>query len=266
MHPEQAIAALRFDPLLPVWIIAVLGVIAALVVGLAAWRRARGTLLRLAAFAVLLAWLAGPRLVQETRQGLPDIGLLVVDHSDSMQIGDRARLADAARDAIAGAGGEVARPRAAYRHRAGERRQSARGCSPRSTAPWPTFPAPAWPARSRSPTDRSTTCRDTPPGGAPLNVLIPAKGEETDRRLRVMEAPSYGIVGKSVTLTGGHRGSRRIASDRFGRPDHPPRRRAAAGRQRADRPRTAHRACRSRDPVPPWWSCPPIRCRVRSPR
>src|SRR6185437_241815 len=38
------------------------------------------------------------------------------------------------------------------------------------------------------------------PGDAPLNVLIPAAGEETDRRLRVIEAPSYGIVGKSVTL------------------------------------------------------------------
>ena len=34
-----------------------------------------------------------------------------------------------------------------------------------------------------------------PPGGAPLNVLIPARGEETDRRLRVIEAPGYGIVG-----------------------------------------------------------------------
>jgi hypothetical protein len=41
---------------------------------------------------------------------------------------------------------------------------------------------------------------DASPGGAPLNVLIPAKGEETDRRLRVIEAPSYGIVGKTVTL------------------------------------------------------------------
>ena len=38
------------------------------------------------------------------------------------------------------------------------------------------------------------------PGGAPLNLLLTAKGEETDRRLRVIEAPGYGIVGKSVTL------------------------------------------------------------------
>ncbi len=37
-------------------------------------------------------------------------------------------------------------------------------------------------------------------GGAPLNVLIPARGEEVDRRIRVINAPSYGIVGKSVTL------------------------------------------------------------------
>ena len=50
----------------------------------------------------------------------------------------------------------------------------------------------------------------TPPDGAPLNVLIPAKGEETDRRLRVIEAPAYGIVGKSVTL--------RVAIDDLGVP------------------------------------------------
>ena len=64
---------------------------------LAAFRRARGTVWRLAGFAVLLLWLAGPRVVQESRDNLPDIGLLVVDQSASMQVGDRARLAEAAR-------------------------------------------------------------------------------------------------------------------------------------------------------------------------
>ena len=49
---------------------------------------------------MLLLWLAGPRLVQETRQSLRDIGLLVVDQSASMQVGDRAHLADAARQSI----------------------------------------------------------------------------------------------------------------------------------------------------------------------
>ena len=45
---------------------------------------------------------------------------------------------------------------------------------------------------------------------APLHVLIPAKGEETDRRLRIIEAPSFGIVGRSVTL--------RVAVDDLGVP------------------------------------------------
>ena len=100
MHPEQVVAAIRFDPLLPVWLIGVLVVLAVAVVALGAWRRARGTLWRFAAFAVLLLWLAGPRLVQETRETLPDIGLLVVDRTASMQIGDRARLAEAARAVV----------------------------------------------------------------------------------------------------------------------------------------------------------------------
>ncbi|MBN8871549.1 MAG: hypothetical protein J0H67_01825, partial [Rhodospirillales bacterium] len=101
MRLEQAIAALHLDPLVPVWLLVGLAVLAAAAVGVSAWRRARGTLLRAAAFAVLLLWLAGPRLVQETRQGLPDVGLLVVDQSASMQVGDRAALAEEARQAIA---------------------------------------------------------------------------------------------------------------------------------------------------------------------
>src|SRR5690349_12509938 len=100
MRPEEVIAALRFEPLLPIWLIVVLGAFALLIVAVAAVRRARGTVWRLAAFAVLLAWLAGPRVVQESRDNLPDIGLLVVDQTASMQVGERARLAEAARAAL----------------------------------------------------------------------------------------------------------------------------------------------------------------------
>src|SRR5579872_3192855 len=100
MRPSEVIAALRFDPLLPLWLITALGVLTLLVVILAATRRARGTVWRLVAFAVLLLWLAGPRLVQETRENLPHIGLLVVDQTASMQVGERTRLAEAARAAI----------------------------------------------------------------------------------------------------------------------------------------------------------------------
>ena len=123
----------------------------------ALWRRARGVVLRIAAFAVLLLWLAGPRLVRETRETLPDIGLLVIDQTASMQVGDRARLAEAA-----------ARVDRARRRKlpdlelrtvtvAGSAATPARCCSARSSGRWPKSRAPASPASSRSPTARSTT-------------------------------------------------------------------------------------------------------------
>lgn len=199
MHPQHAIAALRFDPLIPPWAIGTLGVIVLAIVGLAAFRRARGSILRAAAFAVLLLWLAGPRLVQETRETLPDIGLLVVDHTASMQVGDRARLAEEARAAIAAQARTfhnlqlrtVAVP---------ERGDSGTRLFAAIDAALADIPRARF-AGTIAITDGEI--RDVPqavPGGAPLNVLIPAKGEEIDRSLRVIEAPSYGVVGKSVTL------------------------------------------------------------------
>jgi hypothetical protein len=199
MRPEEVIAAVRFEPLLPVWLIASLGVLALLVVAVAAFRRARGTLWRVAGFAVLLLWLAGPRLVQETRDNLPDVGLLVVDQTASMQIGDRARLAEAARAALTqqAAGLPNLELRTIMVPESGDSGTRLFASIDRALADIP---------RSRLAGTIAITdgqVHDIPnsePGGAPLNVLIPAQGEETDRRLRVIEAPSYGIVGKTATI------------------------------------------------------------------
>lgn len=199
MQPQDVIAAIRFEPLLPIWLIAALGALALLIVALASWRRARGTVWRLAAFAVLLLWLAGPRVVQESRDNLSDIGLLVVDQSASMQVGERARLADAARAVLGQAAGKLhgLELRTVTVPESGDSGTRLFGAIDRALADIP---------RSRLAGTIAITdgqVHDIPeaaPGGAPLNVLIPAKGEEIDRRLRVIEAPSYGIVGKTVTL------------------------------------------------------------------
>lgn len=199
MRPEEVIAALRFEPLLPLWIIAALGAVALLVVVLAGLRRARGTIWRLAGFAILVLWLAGPRLVQESRDNLPDIGLLVVDQTASMQIGERARLAEAARASLAQQAAKL--PELELRTvtvpESGDSGTRLFAAIDRALADIP---------RSRLAGTIAITdgqvhdIPETVPGGAPLNVLIPARGEETDRRLRVIEAPSYGIVGKTVTI------------------------------------------------------------------
>jgi hypothetical protein len=211
MHPEQVIAAIRFDPLLPVWLLIVLGVLSLTVVTLGAWRRGRGTALRLAAFAVLLLWLTGPRLVQETRQSLRDIGLLVVDQSASMQVGDRAHLAEVARESIQAQAAHLSdlELRTITVPEAGNAGTRLFAEIDRALADIP---------RSRLAGTIAVTdgqLHDVPkatPGGAPLNLLLTGKGEETDRRLRVIEAPGYGIVGKSVTL--------RVAVDDLGTTGH----------------------------------------------
>jgi hypothetical protein len=209
MRPEQVIAALRFDPLLPIWLLVSIGVIAALVCALAFWRRAKGTVLRSLAFALLLLWLAGPRLVRETREGLADIGLLVVDQTASMQVNGRAALAEAARAAIRDQARDLhdLELRTVTVPEKGDSGTLLFGAIDRAIGEIP---------RSRLAGIVAITdgqIHDVPktmPGGVPLNVLIPARGEEIDRRIRIIEAPGFGIVGKPVTI--------RLAVDDLGAP------------------------------------------------
>ena len=199
MRPEQVIAAIRFDPLLPVWMLAALGILSLAIVALGLWRRGKGTLLRLGAFAVLLLWLTGPRLVQETRQPLRDIGLLVVDQSASMQVANRSQLAEVARQSIEAQAAHLPdlELRTITVTESGNAGTQLFAAIDRALADIP---------RSRLAGTIAITdgqLHDVPkatPGGAPLNLLLTGQGEETDRRLRVIEAPGYGIVGKSVIL------------------------------------------------------------------
>ncbi len=196
---EQAFAGIRFDPVVPVWLIAALAACCLLVVVPALVRRARGGVSRTLAFAVLLLWLAGPRAVQETREALSDIGLLVVDQTASMRIGNRTALADAARKKIEE---EAARfpdldLRTITVPEGGNAGTRLFGAIDRALADMP---------RARLAGVVAITdgqIHDVPaeaPGGVPLNVLIPARGEQTDRRLRIIEAPAFGIVGRPVTV------------------------------------------------------------------
>ncbi len=199
MHMEQAIAALRFQPALPLWLLVAIGVLCVAVLGVSAWRRAPGTVWRGVAFAVLLLWLAGPLLVEETRQTLPDIGLLVIDRTASMSIGARTHLAELARARIeqqAHALHDI-ELRTITVPEGGNQGTRLFAAIDRALADIP---------RTRLAGIVAVTdgqIHDIPataPGGVPLHVLLAGKGEETDRRIRVIEAPEYGIVGKSVQL------------------------------------------------------------------
>jgi len=195
----QVFAALRFTPLVPFALWGLLATLCAAVVAVALWRRARGAWLRAAVFGVLLAWLAGPMLVRETRQGLRDIALLAVDQSASMQVGARGALADAAATAI--------RAQAAAMPDLELHSITVPEHGNNGTQMW----AEIRRALADIPTDRLAgiiavtdgQIHDLPEAapGAPLHALLTAKGEEWDRRVRILEAPGYGIVGHSIGVT-----------------------------------------------------------------
>ena len=208
MRLEQAYAALRFDPALPWWALGALAALCALALLPAVLRRARGTAWRGLAFLVLLAWLSGPRLIRETRDTLPDIALLVVDQTASMQVGDRAALRDAARARLQEQASHMPdlELRTVEVPEAGHDGTALFAAIDRALADIPRARLSGIVAL----TDGQVHDIPAAPPAGPIHVLISAKGEETDRRLRIIEAPSFGVVGKDVTL--------RVAVDDLGAP------------------------------------------------
>ena len=86
---------LAFAPVIPLSLLTALAVIALLITLYGIFMRARGL-----AFAVLLFALAGPLLVREQRASLPDVAVIVTDRSQSMALGKRSAQAEAARTQI----------------------------------------------------------------------------------------------------------------------------------------------------------------------
>ncbi|MEO0550115.1 MAG: glutamine amidotransferase [Pseudomonadota bacterium] len=87
---------LLFDPLIAwpwVWTLAGIGALALLVYGI---QRGRAPVTRLLGLIIILAALTNPSLVQEDREPLPSVVGVVVDRSDSMTFGERTEIANAA--------------------------------------------------------------------------------------------------------------------------------------------------------------------------
>lgn len=198
---------IAFAPLLPPWLLAALAVAAALPVGYALARRARGAPWRALAAAALLLALVEPTLVSEEREPLADVAAVVIDESRSQGIGDRHAASERAL--------EVLRPRLEDRRNLEVRVvRAGRNPLPEESAEQGTalFAALAE-ALSDTPRDRRAgvilitdgQVHDVPADpvaaiGAPVHVLLSGSKGERDRRLIVEQAPSYGIVGRVLEL------------------------------------------------------------------
>ncbi|MDA0262407.1 MAG: hypothetical protein O3A21_09480, partial [Proteobacteria bacterium] len=202
-----SITDIVFAPQLPWWSIAALALASASLIAYSVWRGAAGAWWRALACGVLLFALTEPRLVSEERQELSDVAAIVVDESQSQDIGDRRQVTERALAALA---------QRLERERNLDVRIIRAGKNPlledsrrEGTLLFNTLID----GISDTPRDRLAgvimltdgQVHDVPTDpatviGAPVHVLLSGGKGERDRRLVIEQAPSYGIVGKELEI------------------------------------------------------------------
>ena len=197
--------ALSFTPLVPVALLWALAAMAAVVVVLGFLGRRRGTTLRALSFALLILALADPNLVREDRKGEKDVVAVVLDQSGSQSIGDRTAQTARARAVIekdlAGLGN--IEPRFIDSGRSDAENDGTRLFAALSAGLADVPPDRV--AGAIMVTDG--VVHDIPAGAealgfkAPLQVLVTGQAGERDRRVELIEAPRFGIVGKDQTIS-----------------------------------------------------------------
>ena len=200
--------SIEFAPLLPWPLLVAGGILAVILLAIAFWRRARGSLWRLIACAALLAALANPSAVREDRKYLNDVAVVVVDDSESQNVPPR-------REQTAAALAEVEKRIKAIPGL--ELRVIHAGNEPSSESVdgggTRLFTALAK-AISDLPASRIAgavfisdgqihdipTDLDSLGFRAPVHMLLSGLPDEADRRLVMAAAPSFGIVDKDVAF------------------------------------------------------------------
>ncbi len=197
--------SIAFSPSLPWGALIALGLAALAISVLSIIAGRRGALLRGLAFALLLAALADPSLVRENRRPLKDVVVVIVDQSGSQSIGNRAAQTAIARAELekrlsaldnietrfVDAGKDV-----------GDNRGTQLFTALRSAL---SDVAPDRLGAAIMLTDG--VVHDIPADvvglgfKAPLHALITGRESERDRRIELVEAPRFGIVGKDQTIS-----------------------------------------------------------------
>jgi hypothetical protein len=196
---------ISFSPLVPIEFVWAAAVIAAVVATLLALTRSRGAVIRAGALALMVLALANPSLTREDRDPLTSVAVVVVDKSPSQNFGDRAAQTEAARAAVAERLGRIPGI---------EARVIEAGQADGETDGTRLFSA------------LNATLADVPPDrvagaifitdgrvhdvpsdagalgfSAPVHALITGSPNEKDRRVVLVAAPRFGIVGQNQTIS-----------------------------------------------------------------
>jgi uncharacterized membrane protein len=195
---------IAFAPVIPLPILIALGALAVLITLYGILMRARGTWARGLAFAILLFALTGPLLVREKHAPLPDVAVIVTDRSQSMALGKRAAQAEAARAQVKRM--LEAQPGLIVRETSITTTATGENNGTQAFAALNAALADVPPNRVAGAiliTDGEV--HDAPPPEnlslrAPLQVLVAGHRGERDRKLTVLNAARFAIVGQSANM------------------------------------------------------------------
>ena len=195
---------ITFSPLVPnevLWAAIAVALVAAVLLLVI---KSRGSWMRAVALGFAVLALANPSLTREDRDALPSVAVVVVDKSPSQSFGDREKHTEAARAAVAQRLGHISGL---------EVRVVEAGAADGDTDGTRLFSALSA-ALADVPPDRVAGAlfitdgrvHDVPAEAAqlgfnaPVHALITGRPGERDRRIQLVTAPRFGIVGQSQTI------------------------------------------------------------------
>ena len=198
--------SIGFEPLASWPVIAVAGIVLIALAAIGLYLRLRGAVFRLAASIALAGALINPVVLDEEREPLTSIVALIVDRSQSQDIGERGAQTD---DTVERLLAKLARfPQFDVR-----RIEAGRSAKAEERTETRIFEALESAIRDVPPsrvagaivvTDgqiHDLPDQDRPPFPAPLHALITGGENEFDRRIRFEKAPRFGITGKPLEMT-----------------------------------------------------------------
>jgi hypothetical protein len=196
---------IAFAPLVPMYVLWAAAAVAVMLAVLLFAVRSRGAIVRVLALALMVLALANPSFTREDREPLSSVVVVVVDKSPSQNFGERLAQTETARAALAERLGRI--PGLEVRFvEAGEADGETDG-----TRLFTALGA----ALADVPTDRVAGAifitdgrvHDVPAEvaalgfNAPVHALVTGNRDERDRRVVLVSAPRFGIVGQSQTIT-----------------------------------------------------------------
>ncbi|TGQ33256.1 MULTISPECIES: hypothetical protein [unclassified Mesorhizobium] len=197
--------SISFEPLVSWQLLAAVLVPLAVLALVGLWFRQRGAIFRFAALLALGAALLNPVFLDEEREALKSVVAVIVDRSQSQDIGDRGKQTD---EALAGIQERLGRFKQfdvhvveAGKSEAAEERTETRLFSALESAFRDVPPSRIGGAIMITDGEVHDAPAGAPDFNAPLHALITGNDHEKDRRIRLENAPRFGLVGKPLDMT-----------------------------------------------------------------